>query len=272
MYSKLTQLNRDLHFVISKDGYKRSMPFCKLLPKVKEVEYGEFDYKFLKRRPQDIQKDFLENTDKIVYLTANEHLDNGGRIEKYLPELPTDHYYKIEHPAEAEEKAERLLADCIYPLGIAMAHKDVNNAWNGWTPLEWLVLIKTLRKKFPYMTPVLIGAFWDRNLSNKLIKYLEAEHIEYIDLVGKLSLAESLAVIRRLPFFFSFASGLSILAVKEKVNTVMLYPEKLRKLMYAWCPYESLIKGWYMPSLWERPIDILTGIRQRLEETMPKPK
>ena len=231
-----------------------------MYPKVRKAEYSNFSYSYLKKCRQPTSKEELFKYKGIVGLTANEHLNNGNRIEDYIADVEVDWNFPLNVPQS------RYLEDTILPIGIAMAHKAVNFLWNGWSPQEWLDLIVSLYEELPFATFILLGAYWDKDLSNELIKYLDSERIPYIDLVGRLSLAESLSVIKQLKLFFSFASGLSILATKFKINTIMLYPKKLEKLMYAWPSIESMVGGWYMPFLWERPIEVLRGIKRKIKE------
>jgi len=270
VYSKISKAPREIHMQICGETPQRSLEYVKLLPNIKSAEYVKIcTYDLLDMEQPKTYQEFLNwPEDKPCPLIANNWLDEGNRIEGWLPDGEVDHYYDISIPDKAKNKAQEALKDMIYPVGILMAHENAVYAWRGWQPEEWLILIKKLYQEFPFITFIFLGAYWDVGMMNQMQPYLKLYKIPYIDLVGRTHIAETIAILERLKMFIAFASGMNMLSTRAKKRNIMFYPSCLERLMYAWPPQEMIDNGFYQPFLWQRPVDILTDVIRIIRKSM----
>jgi hypothetical protein len=213
------------------------------------------------------------------YLEANSHLEQGKRIEKYLPDLPTS--YKLEYKTSDDDKkiANGLLvnialnmyyennedfvsnqitvdATITKPKYIGIYTSAYSNArhWGGWEAKEWLELIKLIQDYNKEYKFVFIGADYDIGISQEVMYQMRKD--SYINTIGQ-SLPVVVEILKRLDAFIGFPSGLSIinetLAAKQ---TIMFYPPHLSKLINAWPDPARIESGAYKGCLFCPPEQI----------------
>lgn len=264
IYSKFSLLKDiDLEFYICGDGHKRALPYVEMLPKIKKVVYTDMTFKEMRGCPQPTFKEMLKRDD-IIMLEANTHLENGNRIEQFLPDLPTDFYYKL------NVRKTKIFDPGKKIVGIFMANQNTSIVWNGWTPEEWMLFIKIIKEVYPSAQFVLIGASWDKSMRDTLLPYLDINNIDYVDYVDKTTFPEALSIIEELDLFISFASGLSVLSLNVRTPVLMLYPDVLKKMMYSWVAPDAMTNDSYYASLWERPTILAKNARTFIIKAIEK--
>src|SRR5215467_796658 len=101
-YSKLRNAGKLVYEVA--DGWPyRTVPFLELLPGVAKAEYGPFNYQDIVAFEQGTgigHHPTWENVNngrglERVLLEPNRHLEEGKRLEDWLPDLPTTFHYEI---------------------------------------------------------------------------------------------------------------------------------------------------------------------------------
>lgn len=184
--------------------------------------------------PNNIQKRkpyWHQITEQEFFLSANEYLESGQRIEGFLPDLPTSY----ELPFQTQEWEEVVKADFSKGpyIGIYASAYSTTRNWGFWQEHGWLELIIKLRDLVPEATFVLIGAEWDAELASNLRNLLQKHHISYISTVGK-PLGYVIEMMKRLAYGFYFPSGLGILSGLLHRPSTMFYPPALPKLGCSW--------------------------------------
>ncbi len=270
IYSKLVNADTDFDLVIAEDEKtKRALPLTDLLPKVRSAEYGSMsDYLPLSKCENALFADYqaAESAGKRLFVSANNYLETGQRLEGYLPDLETDFHYPINTSADDQARAATLLPSNNVYFGIYTSSSEGARNWNGWSAHEWTDFIRRIKQAHPHVVFVLIGAGWDRDLSRELAQILISDRIYHVNLTGKTSLGVSIECLKRLSYFAGYASGMGILSNVLNMPQLMLYPNHLKKLMHAWpCPY-TLANGQHHCMTWGRPVDAFKLIEHRLND------
>lgn len=247
VFMKLVNQPEKFNWKISDSSPQRGHQIFELFPQLTEsFEYiPQAGYKKVKRNGYwgkwaDAPQNF--------YLEANSLLELGHRIEKFLPDLPTT--YKLEYATtknDYEIAKDLLLQDnrtfINKYIGIYTSAYSNARHWGGWQAHEWLQLINMINKLDKGYKFVLIGAEYDIGIPELIMQSLKPE--DYINTIGQ-PLSVVIEILKRLDCFFGFPSGLSIinetLAAKQ---TVMFYPNHLKKLMNAWPDPERIENGSY---------------------------
>jgi hypothetical protein len=229
------------------------------------------DYEILYRTWNGTYEEILkaEAEGKAIYISANNWVDKGNRLESFIPDLPTDFHYEITTKDEDKARAETMLPAGEKYFGIYTSSLGGNIAWDGWSANEWVDFINKIYSEFPHVTFVLIGAKWDIDYLPAFIPKLAQTGIPYINLVGKTpDMSLSLEILKRLDYHIGFASGMGILSNVLDKPTCMMYPNFIGKLMYSWpCP-RSIATEDYRGFVWDRPINIFKKIHTKLEQVL----
>ena len=249
IYSKLVGLGRPLSIEVCRSRIPRAASLLSLLPGVASFSYGGFPYEAIKDEAvfiQDLSTRHLvwEAERRPVGIALNSWLEGGHRIEEFLPDLPTVHHYEINLPELDVQQADELLSPWKRFVVFYAASKRAAEAFNGWGLDEWDafagLFFFVLGRRIDGV--VLLGATWDGDLAGQIFCRWSGC---MKNLVGRLSLAGSLHVLRRAAYTVAFASGLPILAVVMGCPVAMFYPARLEKLINAWAPTEMILSRQY---------------------------
>jgi ADP-heptose:LPS heptosyltransferase len=236
LMQKLINQNEKFHFQIPDSSPQRGKPLFDLLPQVTaSAEYVPgLSYKKLARENiQGRKKRWMDITEKTMYLTANQHLESGLRIEHFLPDLPTS--YKLNYmTSEADHlTAAEILKDeqrayiGIYPS----AYSNARNA-GGWDAASWFKLIKMLYKGKDICF-VIVGAPYDVGITETLTAEMEQYNIPFINTTGQ-PLGVVIELLKRFSYFVGFPSGLSIINETLGKDGVMFYQVKDKGIINMW--------------------------------------
>jgi ADP-heptose:LPS heptosyltransferase len=235
LIQKLINSNERFHFQIPDGNPQRGKSLFDLLPQVAaSAEYAPgLSYKKLSRENiQAKRRRWMDIKEQSMYLTANQHLESGMRIEAFLPDLPTSYRLNYmtseeDHKAAAEILKEERIYIGIYPS----AYSNARNA-GGWDAAGWFKLIKLLYKKKDICF-VIIGAPYDEGITEPLINELALYNIPNINTTGQ-PLSVVVELLKRLSYFIGFPSGLSIINETLGKDGVMFYQAKDKGIINMW--------------------------------------
>jgi len=234
IFQKLINSGEQFNWQIHNGAPQRGKQIFDLLPQLSaSCEYvPNLQYSIV--GPRNIQKQlplWKQIRMNDFYLSANEHLESGKRIETFLPDLPTSYELPFQTQQWEAEVKERFKGGPY--IGIyASAYSTARN-WGFWDEYGWLKLIQSMRGLIPEATFVLIGAEWDAELAGNLRNLLQRHHIAYISTIGQ-PLGYVIEMMKMLAYGFYFPSGLGILSGLLHRPSVMFYPVALPKLACTW--------------------------------------
>lgn len=246
VHSKLVTTGKKLHYFISGGGPKRSIPFLDLLPEVAGATYGEFSYlQFAANQLNPVIPCAALTND--CWVSLNEFLEQGNRIELAFPGMSTNLHYDINIPADDVATAEALVAPYAGHslFGYYTSSKMGARNWGGWLERDWLDFYKALSKTYPHI-PVIIGATFDSDLTGEVRRQFLMNNVPHIYLVGQnIGQVLHLLKTKRIEFLHGFASGICIVTNVCGVACSMQYPHKLDKLRHAWHDPMIPYLGWW---------------------------
>ena len=273
--SKLVSVSDEWDFNVEvADGAPyRTVPFLRMFPWIKNAIYGDFHYTDLHfgYYAQNLHtwKDIVDAGRGRVWLTNNPHLEQGNRLEDWLPDLKTDFHYEINEGKLATVRATHILEACekkfhfAHPLklyGISAASYRGAQAWSTWEYEDWAQFLTLWNEYDKGARFILMGGGWD-DLTRSL--YEEFDGLCF-DTVGKTSFATAIALHRKLDGYVGFSSGLGIIRTVINKKTFMLWPDFQEKLSTSWAPPEMLESGTYVAHLWRDPETVFEALKQWL--------
>lgn len=245
---KLGSVNEKFHIKLPDGLPQRGHQILQLLPSLVESYEYTPNLSYKKINENNIQrkkKNWKDIKDNSFYLSANEWLESGKRIEGWLPDLPTS--YRLDFATDADDKgiARVLLDDSgahyigIYGSAYANArHKH----YNGWGPDEWFKFCKLLYSHNRNIKFVIIGADYDEDLATMLMNKFHEFRTPFVNTIGQ-PLSVVIELLKRLSYFVGFPSGLSILNELLGKDGVMFYGEKVKGIINTWADPERIKAG-----------------------------
>jgi hypothetical protein len=210
------------------------------------------------RNIQRTKKYWRMIVEQDFFLSANEWLEAGNRIETFLPDLPTSYSLPFQ-TAEWEEVVKTDFPGGPY-IGIyASAYSTARN-WGFWSEGPWADLCGMMLEYIPDAAFVLIGAAWDAPLSENLAILLTHDHIPFISTIGK-PLGYVIEMMKRLAYGFYFPSGLGILSGLLSRPSVMFYPQSLPRLATTWAHPELIANQTFKECQFCGPADIFRWVK-----------
>ena len=267
IYSKLVGLGRALHITVPHSNHDRAVPYLDLLSWVASAHYAHVANpakmdKGIVGPEWTVERLVQEAERESVPIELNRWLEAGNRIEDFMPGLPTVHHYSLDIRPRDIRQAEKALGSWRRFICLYCANRDTVRRWGGWSPGDWAVLAGLLCRYFDIAGVVLIGAGWDREFADSVIKRLRCP---YLDLVDKLPIGATLHVVRKGSYLVAFPSGIPILSVVMDKPTMMFYPEHLEAMQNAWAPKDMIGSGAYKGLQFCPPVEALHWIRDVYE-------
>jgi hypothetical protein len=258
--SKIVNVKDDFDFNIQVcDGWPhRTVPFLKMFPWIREVAYSADSYPdivdFQSRHKLTTWERVANCGFGRILLAPNPHLEQGRRLEDWLPDLPTDFHYVIPTGFESEVKADKILkdVDTKYVYGISAASYRGSEAWKTWGHEEWSRFLTRWLSIKPSVKFIFMGGFWD-DLTHSIYEEFE---VNSIDAVGKTDFGAAVEIHKRIKGYVGFSSGLGIIRTVLGLKTFMLWPDHQIELSTSWAPPEMLEDQTYMASLWRDPDEV----------------
>lgn len=199
-------------------------------------------------------------------LQANRHLENGRRLDTWLPEFATEwniadrFQFTGREVRLARELEEQIGPYCVFYLGPELGNTTAgHNRGPLWSPQDWGVLADHCRDLG--LSIVVVGAEYDRSYYENHV----AEHIgACFDAIGKWPICQTFAVLQRSRFVIAYQSGVGIFSVYMGIPAVVFwrpdgnsidpsgYVSFRESMASAWAPQEALDSGRYLPSIYTR--------------------
>ncbi len=201
-------------------------------------------------------------------LQANGHLERGGKLADWLPDLEPDWDFanRFRFRPENLAAAEEFQREVGGPFLLLFAASESSNTTAGhnrgplWTPgdwasLCWLLLAEGIR-------PVFIGATWDRSYYEKYLRPVMPAGV--LERIGNWPIGTTFAVARDAVGLIAYQSGLGIFATYLGVPCAMwwrpdgnsLHPDRFisfREGMASnWAPPGAVESGRYLPLIYSR--------------------
>jgi len=198
-----------------------------------------------------------------MYLDVNTWLEQGKRIETYLPNLDTQHRLDWKLTRDGYRKARVYLEPNKRNIVIYTSSVNNNNSpsTGSWDYARWVNTIEHMHSRFTNANFIWLGAQYDTDILPYLAKFKDMKKAvaEDADTVMHLLLNASC--------FVSYQSGLSVLSTYNFVPTYMLYFNKLDLLRYSWCPPQLVNNPLvYKPVLFDQAVNGYTDIGDWAEQ------
>lgn len=223
---------RPVHAYVNRSGNHDTVQYLALVPQIAEAHFSD-------RAPYDINADLpggylhprwssLEGSagwrgfDYV--LVPNGHLERGEPLATYLDGLATEYGYPLAIAKRDVGLARAMAAPgsvLLYPSGTGPNfgfHRDT------WTRGDWAQVVQLLNAAG--VRPVLVGAptVDDRRYAARVRQCLGGA--QYVDLVGRTTVAQVMALIRDAAAWCGLNSGLGITAAMLGTPTVMLWADR----------------------------------------------
>jgi hypothetical protein len=261
LWTKFSTTQDQYHIEYAVHGPDRLGPFLALLPKSKIAGFKanvthtvSFSLRTLEMRlvPTDIQRlrsysQFKIHPDHIFYVEPNTHLENGGRIEKWMPELETNFHYKIEGTLDNPQKENKFI--------VHLSSKHMQEVWKCYSKEKVIEIIDMVQRKTSWL-PVFIGADYD-DFAQEVFETYSQNHGAY-NLTGKTpDLLGALHAMQRSKMFLGLvSSGMTMLANVLNIPTAAWWPRP--KLPQSWAD-ESIPYKWFLWQDYKKDMAELEG-------------
>lgn len=245
---KLINSYEEFNFQLPDNKPQRGKQIFDLLPTVAaSATYVKMKTDFVEANNIQARKlNFSDIKAKDFYLSCNKHLEAGKRIEEFFPDLATSFRINWDTEQFRTQAIKLIPPDCEGSefIGLYGSSYSTTRAWGFWNEHQWLELARMVHKRNPGYKFVIIGAEWDLDLGRNLVKLLDKEGIPYVNTIGQ-PLGVVIEIMKVLKYFFSFPSGLGILAPTVSCPVVMFYPPHLSQMMNTWASPEDIASGQY---------------------------
>jgi hypothetical protein len=210
------------------------------------VKYGDFTGKEVLQKADYCPRwENLKDKD-IIYLSANKWLDEGNRIEKFLPDLPL---------LKPTIKLGKSFTDPDSIL-IYTSSKENTRKSNLWGVDEWHEFINLFPNDQKF---TITGATYDFDLMEALIFKNSDRKMK---LCFDRKLVDVLASIKTAKCFLSRASGLGILGEAVGGRVYMMYPQKEQPLITSWPDKSSISSNRYFGTINIPPRELYKMLNQ----------
>lgn len=207
----------------------RARAFCRMLPKVGEVNYVRVTipaYHLVAQTRYAISNILRSAARGPLDYAVNSPLERGVNLRDIDPGTQIAEFVDLGLPADVPR--EDYL--CAFVAGA--------KGPTVWTAQQWADLIETLAQRLGVARIVLIGAAWDVQVQTSIetiLRRVPRRRRAIENLTATMELAASIDVIRRARYFIGFQSGLNVIAENYDVPQTMLYFSALRPMMFTWC-------------------------------------
>lgn len=265
LFMKLLSTGEKFNFHIPDGEPQRGKQIFDLVPSIcsKCTYTSGISYKKVNRlNAQRKIKHFAGIGGQEFYLSANEHLEKGRRIEDFLPDLETN--YRIHYDTSGDDRLRAynlILSQEGNKIGIYCSSYATSKNWGAWQAPQWFELISLIYKHFPHNRFVIIGAEWDRDLATNLMGLLDCSRIPYINTVGQ-KLPVVIEILKKLNYFIGFPSGLSILNETLGKDGLMFYSPQIQGIMNTWADPVRIYNRSIKECLFDEPYKIYRWLNE----------
>lgn len=261
LLQKLVNAGEQFRFQLPDGTPQRGHQIFELLPAVSaHWEYVKIKTSFVENQNiQNRYKNWKDIKAKDFYLSANKHLEAGKRIEEFFPDLPTS--FRIDWDTDIyRNEAIHITNDFAGAdiIGLYGSSYNTTRTWGFWDEHKWLKLAKMIHQHNPNTVFLVVGADWDLDLGTNLFQLLDDADLPAKKIIG-YDLGTVIELMKLMTYFFSFPSGLGILAPTVGCPVTMFYPDgrgkspNLSKMMNAWAAPADIESGQYKGCLFCEP-------------------
>lgn len=283
--------DRPIEMVLSgqpdRDVNWRAVPFLKRFPFIDRVSV--LDVPVLWSEDDDKRNDaqgryrYIEDGEHngFIYLVPNAVLERGERLETWRPDHPVDWDVVKEFDWSDTERGTDL-GRAFRPFACFYLGPEAGNVDEGhnrgflWEPKHWVELALMFQDRG--LRIVVVGADYDRSYWERYVRPGVAEAgMKWFDLIGKLEIGETMALIRESKFFVSYQCGLAIFAhyLGQRVacwwrpDGDSIHPKRLvgfdNRMKDSWTNPKIVAAGKYLGLFYrkETPYDIFAEMEKR---------
>jgi len=260
VYSKLASLEIPVTIEVCAGGPARLQPIAELLPRIERMYTGNIGYGELavKQLPAETTRAQLMAwpAGAPIPLSCNTHLENGNRVETWLPDIPTYHHYPVLVSQQDIDQAKALVPFKDY-VCIYASSKATCATWTGWMGPQWVEFMNLFRDKIAPMSFVLIGAQWDVDLGVEVQQCAAVAQIPFVNLVNLTRLGTALKIIKNSHYMVSFPSGMGIMSHVIRQPCTMFYPSPLVKMLRTFVSPESAALNRFHETIFCPPAELI---------------
>lgn len=215
------------------------------------------------------------------YLVPNKVLERGDRLESWLPDHPVDWRVVDEFSWENTDRGTDI-GRTLSPFVAVYLGPESGNVDEGhnrgflWEPKHWCALTRMIADRG--FRIAVIGADYDRSYYERYVREgVGQAGMMWTDLIGKLEIGETLALLKQAKCFISYQCGLGIFAHYAGVPVAMwwrpdgdsAHPKRLvsfdERMKDAWTNPAIFAEGKYLGLVYKRetPGDIMQEIEKR---------
>lgn len=246
LLQKLVNAGERFDFELSSAGPQRGKQIFDLLPQVANSATYVPNLPYKKVQANNVQNrvSFWKDVHQTeFYLSCNEHLERGHRIEDFFPDLKTSFIMDWTTAGYVMHAIKNFPRHKKY-IGLYGSSYSTSRAWGFWDEHKWMELVRLIHRRDPEYVFVIIGAEWDLDLGRNLVQLLAQEKVPFVNTIGE-PLGAVIEIMKQLTYFFSFPSGLGILAPTVRCKVTMFYPPHLLHMMNAWASPADIESGVY---------------------------
>lgn len=185
-----------------------------------------------------------------LLLEPNKWLENGNRLEEWLPDLPCEFHYPLPVSDDDRTRAQKIVdrAMSVHPMkegpivGISCASYRGAEAWKTWELEQWKDMLRRIMSVG--WRPLLLGGNWDD------LTYAVAMDLDLPDIVGKTSVPQMVSIMGSLDSYIGYSSGMNVIRTVLNKPAMALWPEFQNELRNSWAPQHMLDDHRYVSLLW----------------------
>lgn len=224
-----------IHVPPGQDVKMQRGKFLEFIDCVESVEADGIPYKDLIVKAG--QEGHYEELKPVMYCECNTWLEEGNRIEFYLPAFETEYVLNWQFGVDSLRRAKSFLKSDKKNIVVYTSGKQ-NNAsvsTGRWRAADWLPRIEKLKENKD-VNLVWIGASYDVDI----LEAVPGLRKNFDRILIDESSDVIIQLLRLCDGFISYQSGLSVISVVEKIPTYMLYFRKIDKLRYSFNPPDGV--------------------------------
>jgi hypothetical protein len=231
---------------------------------------------------EDAMYDF--EGEKYIVLIPNRALEQGIRLEDWLPQYPIrwdiwrDFHIDVQERIKAADVHAQIGDFCVfYPGPLAGNTVEGHNRGPIWKPEDWVELGRRIHKEFG-LHILVVGASYDLPYFETFLAPILKGHENYFTtVIGKTNLGELWALTDRSKFVVSYQAGVGIISTYRETPTAIFWRQQSdsisssrylsfdERMASAWVPPFILEKGTHLPLYYGKDsVDsILEEVRRR---------
>ena len=256
IYTKLCSIDREIIIRPAQDSPQRISPYLDILPKIKNGGYAGHNCNVPLALTLPPGTDITSLEDGDYFLSVNAWLEEGNRIENWIPGK-TDFHYKMEMDLQHISLVYRLLdgLEDRIKIGVYCSAYGNSRHWGFWGVAQWCEFLGKVAVLFPSKkaTFIFIGAEYDLALAEHIQPWMKEQGFDAKYTVGQFHIAGTIKLIESLDYLFSFPSGLGFLADVVRTPNMMWFPPQLKNMMGTFCDPLQFMSGQSCHSLFTTP-------------------